>query len=394
MIGRIIEFIEDGKLFCAICLEEKSGRLHLLTSRNREINLSHRRVLHASSRSYSVDMGKEGLLSLLKEAEELRERLKSGIDVKELWETVNDQDEIGFKDLAELVFGYNIGDEHISAVVRALFEDRVYFRLRENAFSPLPPQKVEEYFERLEEERRKKERVALFARGLKALFLGEEVEEDLKGEIVKYLKDLVLFGKEAEEYEFIKEIFGELGEPDPKRARELLNGLGIWRDDEDLELLRSGLQLEFPQEIAKEATRLRRHRPQLNGREDLRDLPVFTVDGPKTRDFDDALSLEIRPDTLRLGIHISDVASIIRPQSPLDSVLMERASSLYLPTKYLPMIPPELSEDGLSLIEGLERPAISLFVDFDREFGILSFRFLPSMIKVEKQLTYDQVDQA
>lgn len=392
MEGRIIEFIEDGKLFCAICLEEKAGRIHLLTSKNKEMNLSLRRVLYASQRRYDLSQTKEALISVLREAEDTRERLRSQIDVRELWEAVNDQEGIGFRDLAELVFGYQIGDEHISAVIRALFEDRVYFKLKENQFCPVSPEAVEEYFQRLEEKRRRSERVSKLRQAYLNALAGQPVEEGVKEDLIQVLKELVLYEKDSKDWELIKEVFQELGGADPKGARRILVDMGVWGDDEDIELLRSGLQRDFPPYVVDEIKGIRRLRG-LDNRKDLRDLCVFTIDGPKTRDFDDAISLEKRPGGFRLGIHISDVAAVLAPENRFEQVLMERASSLYLPTRYLPMMPPELSEDGLSLIEGLERPSISLMVDLDREFRIQGWEFLPSLIKVYKQLTYDQVDQ-
>lgn len=394
MEGRIIEFIEDGKLFCAICLEEKAGRLRVLTSKNKEMNISTRRVLSTSSKVYPKEETKESLLAILRQAEERREQLKSEVDIRELWEAVNDQEDLGFRDLAELVFGYGIGDEHISAVIRALFEDRVYFRLREKVFSPVPPEKVEEHFQRLEEEEKLRQKILRLQEGIGRLLSQGLVDDEIKNELIELLKELALYDKEAKDYELIKEIFQSFGGPDPRKAKEILQSLGVWAEDEDLELLRSTLQRDFPPGITEEAIRLRRLRNHLNGREDLRGVTIFTIDGPKTKDFDDAISLEKIPQGYRLGIHISDVSCVVLPDSKIDKVIMERVSSLYLPTRYIPMMPPELSEDGLSLVEGLDRPCISLLIEIDKDFQVKAWQFVPSVVRVEKQLTYDQVDQA
>jgi exoribonuclease-2 len=132
---------------------------------------------------------------------------------------------------------------------------------------------------------------------------------------------------------------------------------------------------------------------EIGGREDLRDLGVFTVDGPFTRDFDDALSMEIREDAFHLGIHIADVASVIPSGDILDREGAERGSSLYLPRRQIPMLPPKLSQEKLSLKQGCDRPAISLLCRVDREGNVLDFRFVPSLVRVKQQLTYDHVNE-
>jgi len=394
MEGKIVEFLEESKPCLGICLKEQEGRLRLLTIRNREINLPGRRVLVATQRKHPVDVAREALLQLLRDEEVKREKLKIQVDVKELWEILKEEESLELRDLAELVFGLNIGDEHLSAVLRALFEDRVYFKLKDNLFSPVPPEKVEEHFQRLEEEKRRKERIKKVNEWLKNIISGDKVPLEPNEDAIMLLKELALFGNEAKEYDLIKEIFQGLGGPDPKKAREILLKIGVWTEDEDLDLLRSSIPIQFPENIQEEVFKFKRRRITLNGRKDLRDLQVFTIDGPKTRDFDDAISLEIKAKGYSLGIHITDTTHIFQPNSNLEKILMERVSSLYLPTRYLPMMPQELSEDGLSLLEGIDRYAISLLVELDKDFQIQSWDFVPSVIRVTKQLTYDQVDQA
>ncbi|MBW1945815.1 MAG: RNB domain-containing ribonuclease, partial [Deltaproteobacteria bacterium] len=129
------------------------------------------------------------------------------------------------------------------------------------------------------------------------------------------------------------------------------------------------------------------------GRDDLRDLPTVTIDGPLTRDYDDAVSLEMVGDVLHLGIHIADVASTISPDSALDREAKDRASSLYLTRRQIPMIPPDLSQDTLSLKQGRDRQAISLLASFDKGGELLEYRVVPSVIRVRQKLTYEEVDE-
>jgi exoribonuclease-2 len=127
-------------------------------------------------------------------------------------------------------------------------------------------------------------------------------------------------------------------------------------------------------------------------RGDLTDLSVFTIDGERTKDFDDALSLQPIDGGWRLGVHITDLAPFIDIDGHLDREASIRASSIYLPAQQVPMFPSSLSNDTLSLIKGCDRLAISLLADFDQEWNLGNYRFVPSIVRVQDQLTYDQVD--
>ena len=100
------------------------------------------------------------------------------------------------------------------------------------------------------------------------------------------------------------------------------------------------------------------------GRTDMRGINTFTIDGEDAKDFDDAISLERiggRNGHLRVGIHIADVSYYVAEGTSLDREAFERATSVYLPGKVLPMLPEALSNGICSLVEGEAR------------FGALSF---------------------
>jgi ribonuclease R len=99
------------------------------------------------------------------------------------------------------------------------------------------------------------------------------------------------------------------------------------------------------------------------GREDLRNLETFTIDGATAKDFDDAVSLEKTENGWRLGVHIADVSHYIRPGSAIDRDAFERGTSLYLPGCTVPMLPEELSNNICSLMPDADRLAMSLFMD-------------------------------
>lgn len=131
----------------------------------------------------------------------------------------------------------------------------------------------------------------------------------------------------------------------------------------------------------------------LRGREDLRDLTLFTIDGPFSKDFDDAVSLDRTQDgDWRLGVHIADVSHYVRPGTDLDRRARERGTSLYLPGLTVPMLPEELSNDLCSLMPDVDRLALSLFMVI-REGKVVDHHLAPSVIHSRARLTYDNVNR-
>ena len=394
-VGSIVEYIDQSRLICTVCLQDKGSRLHLLTPANREVNLSPKRTLLISGTQLDVGQPRDQLLQKLQEIETLRIRLKEEIDVKEMWELIRDEDEVfDHRYLAQLAFGEEATEDHFSAVVRALFENRLYFKMKNGLFLPNSVDRVEQILRQEEEAAERAERLEQGGKWLKEVHDGKKCEApDCRDDIIHLLIQVALYGTDADEFKYAKELLSYAGIKDIRLARSLLISLGEWEEDEPLDLLRSGVETVFSAAQLEESARLAASGVSENGREDLRSLPIFTIDGPKTRDFDDAVSLEILDDEIRIGVHIADVAAVIEKGSPIDAAAKERASSLYLPRRQIPMIPTDLSQDLLSLKEGCDRPAISLLARFNTDGTMLRYRFAASTIRVERQLTYGDVNE-
>ncbi len=128
------------------------------------------------------------------------------------------------------------------------------------------------------------------------------------------------------------------------------------------------------------------------GREDLRGLAVVTIDGESARDFDDAVSIERRPEgTYRLGVHIADVAHYVAEGSALDREARRRGTSVYYPERVVPMLPEELSNGLCSLRPGVPRLTLSAFLDVDRTGAVVGRRFAETVISSARRLTYGEV---
>jgi exoribonuclease-2 len=281
----------------------------------------------------------------------------------------------------------------VSALVRALFENKLYFKMKEGQFLPNSGERVEQIQRQQEEAARREEVLSQGSIWLKER-LQNRVREDppWKEEILKLLTDLALFGDDAANVRDARELLFRIGHSRGFGAREILVKLGIWERDENLDLLRLDIPNEFQEGALLEAEDVEGRGVPSVGHEDLRHLHTFTIDGPDTLDFDDALSLDLEGEMLLLGIHIADVAAKIAPGSLLDQEASLRASSLYLPRRQIPMFPPGLAHGSMSLKEGCHRFAISLLCRFDKTGNLMTHRFVLSQVQVQKRLTYDEVN--
>lgn len=392
--GKIIEYIDRGDFHIALCIQDEVTRLHLLTPANREANLPAKRALLVSASALNTQAPRAELLQKLKHAEATRMALKGEVNAEELWELLKDEDEsYDHAYLAQLAFGDHITDAHVSAVVRALFEDKVHFKMKESLFFPNTQERVEQILKQMEEEALKEKRMGEGSAWLKsALGDGHGEPPACKEEIVRALVDLVLYEEETPDAKFGKELLQRAGGYDASEARRILVKLGVWDEDENLDLLRFEIPTFFSAEAIEESENLSQSVLNTESREDLRNLDLFTVDGALTRDFDDALSCEVDGDTFNVGVHIADVANLVKPDGPLDREASQRGSSVYLPCRQIPMLPPVLSQEVLSLKEGHDRGALSLLARLDRQGNLLDFRLVPSLVRVRMRYTYDEVN--
>lgn len=129
----------------------------------------------------------------------------------------------------------------------------------------------------------------------------------------------------------------------------------------------------------------------LEGRLDLSDRLLITIDPPDAKDFDDAISIDVLDDGYELGVHIADVSFFVKEGSWLDKEARERGNSVYLPRYVIPMLPEALSNGLCSLQEGEKRLAKSVFIRYDHRGKRKDFRLANTLIVSKKRLTYDQV---
>ena len=129
------------------------------------------------------------------------------------------------------------------------------------------------------------------------------------------------------------------------------------------------------------------------GRENLIDWELFTIDDEDTKDMDDAVSCTINESgNFVLGVHITDVASIIPEDSPLDKEAFRKGNSDYLGNFVLPMTPHKISNGIGSLNPGVERMAISCIAEISPEGKLINYRITPTIIKSRLKMAYSKVN--
>lgn len=150
-------------------------------------------------------------------------------------------------------------------------------------------------------------------------------------------------------------------------------------------------KLVFPKEVNKEANSLPQVVRDIDGRVDLRDKEIFTIDGDDTKDIDDAVSLYMDGENYILGVHIADVSTYVKSGTALDKEARKRGTSVYLIDTVIPMLPRELSNGICSLNPNEDRYALSVEMKVSKSGEVLESKIFKSVIKSKIQMTYNKV---
>lgn len=163
-----------------------------------------------------------------------------------------------------------------------------------------------------------------------------------------------------------------------------------------LSILRNyGIDMDFPADVEAAAKAAAKNvcEEDLSGREDIRSLDMVTIDGPDSKDFDDAVSLTMDGDTYELGVHIADVAHYVTEGSCIDREALRRGTSCYPPGMVSPMLPFSLSNGICSLNGQTDRLALSVFMTVSPEGEITGHRFSETVIRTNHRMIYSDVER-
>ena len=393
--GQLVEYIDRQKILSAVVTEVNPPRLRLLNENDREVNLSESRLVHRGVSRLDLSLGRARTVDQLRESSRRRGALIEQIDIQELWEVLNTEQEwIDLATMTALCFPNNPNDDHESAVIRAFFRNRKYFKFNADSFFPHTPEQVQAIIFREQEQERRNRMIQEAGEWLHTVLEGKIVSAPPDAQkYIDILRSCFLFEKESPHWELGKAFMSRAGIAGSEAVFDFLTRIGVWSETENTDLYRFKIPVEFSEPVLETARNLlMRSKPLADNRRDLTGMSLITIDGQATLDFDDALSIEKNGDNYLLGVHIADVGHFIRKDDPIDQEARTRGSSIYMPDCRIPMVPPVLAEDQMSLKAGKVRPAISLMVRLTPQAEVLEYEIFPSLIRIHRQLTYYEVN--
>lgn len=410
--GAMLEYFQDKKILCALCVKVDKKNAHVISEENREASLPAARVLYSQGGFMNPTALREDVVARLRREAERREAIKAEVGLPDLWELLaDDPGQYSVADLAGTWFGGAVAPEQESGMMRALREDRIYFERKNEVFIPNSRVRVEQLLEAIRAEQQKEHEREVMTAWLASVWLRRHggvssnalPEPDCLPRYLGFFKDVAIHGPESSRFKEVQGLLQRANIGQNDAAFQVLVKAGLWDVDEDLGIHRCQLPIEFGKAVLAEADALVDEFEALEVagqvsrgtevREDLTALPCVTIDDEHTTEMDDALSLEALEDgRWRVGIHIADPSELVTPDSALDREALHRATSVYFPDRKIPMLPSTLGSQLCTLAAGKPRAAMTVFVELDAEGTPLASRVVESRICVAERLTYDYVD--
>ena len=161
-------------------------------------------------------------------------------------------------------------------------------------------------------------------------------------------------------------------------------------------LLEKGFPLQFPEEVLEAAERLPDliSAQEIKKRKDCRSLLTFTIDPVDAKDFDDAISIrKIKTGLYEIGVHIADVSHYVEPDTDLDKTAYEKATSVYLPDRVLPMLPERISNELCSLRPHEDKCTFSILFQINAKGEVKDQWAGKTVIHSDHRFTYEDVQQ-
>lgn len=387
--GCVVEFIAKGSVpEAAVVLSVSGNNIRLLLANGKETNISEKKVLYASTRALTTVSDRELCKQNLININNSRKEISDKIDLSEIRELLAEDPR--FYELSEIAeFLYAPDDfNSISALLRRLCEDHIYFKNKNNTYQPLSEEALNQALELQQKKEQQEKEEELLVESLKTLINNRIFEEPLK-DYVQDLKDYVVMGEEANISKRLSNALSKASVANNRKVFRALITAGILTEDENLDLIKYRTPVKFSLEQEKEGEELSNiDIDSFNNRTDLTNLKTWAIDSLGSKDRDDAFSFEKTEDGYTLWIHIADPSEIIKPGSILDKEAARRGCSIYMPDLRVCMLPEILSQGFLSLDEGRKRLALSFILKFSPDIELKEMDIKESLIRIEKATDY------
>ena len=341
--GQIIEFLDADQLRPGYVRKQERDRLQVIDPRGRHLSVNGDRVaiVHGATSESEFPKIAKGILDKV-------HARQSEVDIALLWESLgNSVREFQSLELAELFFSEST-PEATSAVFHALSEDNLFFKRNGLRFVPRTADQVAtEQTRRTRQREREEVRDQLTDAVKRLVHERVEIASDLEP-VVDRIQSWMRHKTGDEIQGILETLVGAAHARDA--AYDILVRSGRISDDADRFLVMAGIEESFSSAQLNAAAGL--VPPALSGRVDFRNLPAISIDDDDTVEIDDALTIYQDGSQYVVGIHIADASAFVTRGDALDMEALKRASTIYLPTKAVRMLPERLSTDLASLRQG------------------------------------------
>ncbi len=391
--GCIIEFSGKGSQpSIGVVLNISPGSVRVLFLNGKEGNIPDKKVVHATLAPKISVANRETCKSELVKTDQLREELANEIDLEELHALLcEDSKEFSVEEIGSFLFAPEAEDSY-AALLRKLSSDKVYFKFKKEGFVANSEEEVSAAKELIQRKEKQEQEDQEFVEALKAANQTGKILPALE----THIEDMKRFAAEETEGGFSKKFISNLdkaGLNNPRKMFSFLVKIKVFEEDENPLLIRYKVPIDFDPEIINEGLENISKFVPSETRKDLRQLKTWAIDTEGAKDRDDAFSLEtLANGNTSLIVHIADPSEFIRPGEPLDIEAAKRASSLYMPDMRIHMLPPEISEEKLSLSPGGDKPALSIEMNFSDTGDLESFDIYESLINVDNATEYETAD--
>ncbi len=392
---RVIEYEDQGTWALGLELSrDGNAKAQFLNIEGKTIRIHPQRILRRFSAA--VRLSRDGA-SFLSDLDREVARLQPTIDLRTLWELVqSDGARLSVEDLCDLALSRTDLPAQI-ALLRAIREKPMYFRVnKDETLVAREPDTVSAMLvqeeQLLAQSRQKSEFIENIIEGLRD---GRTLSrQDLHPGLLDSLRQFSLFGDEQTRWQNAAQITGRIAQdlripltPLPLAAFTILQRLGVFGPLDCPAVCSLSSPDRFSDEVLAQASgATQKLGTCLAG-------TIISIDDEETRDIDDAVSLTSLPDgSVEVCVHIADPGAGLTVGSPMEAEARARATSIYLPTRRIPMMPEAVSEDRFSLVAGEPRAVLTYVARLDATGKVLSSRIEARAIRVSHRLSYDESD--
>ena len=385
-LGTLVEFLDEGRLKPGLVVREQANNVTVAEAGGRERSIARDLIMlrHADQK-----VTRDNLVAVVDALRAEHAHLAAELDLNLLWEVVREQGRsFTAEELAELFFGRRAASA-TSAMLEALFNDRLYFVRRHMEFVAREAEQVERLRVQYDKVRLRSEasrHTRNLIRGVLEDGLMPPADEaaPLVAELRRYLDNP--FTRNRDLTAMIEAAVGDI--TPAEAAFEILERLGAAPPGPRFVII-GGVRTGFSEAALAEANQV-----VAPTREAGDDTAAVTIDDDDTIEVDDALSCDPLADGgLRIRVHIALVADFVAQHGPMDKEAAMRATTVYLPEATIRMLPDRISSDAASLIAGQERHVLTTDVQLSAAGEITGYSIYPSRIKIAARLSYDACDQ-